>query len=131
MVWVRREDTTPPTGGSEQSDRSSETVATGRDPEWLLEHARTELEDGQPDSAVMASYAAVRQYFDQDLDTSISGTHWEFYRDCASADLDEETVDRLGGLTALYERATFSEETVPSQDAESAIASVKHLVADA
>lgn len=131
VVWVRREDTTPSTGGSEQNDRSSETVATGRDPEWLLEHARTELEDGQPDSAVMASYAAVRQYFDQDLDTSISGTHWEFYRDCASADLDEETVDRLGELTALYERATFSEETVPSQDAESAIASVKHLVADA
>ncbi|SDK11428.1 hypothetical protein SAMN05216226_11917 [Halovenus aranensis] len=115
---VTREGSTADTG-SIGSDRA--TVLDS-----LFDHATSQLESGDADSAVQASYSAVRQQFETMIEGREALTHWEFYRVYAdSAEAEEE--DALRDLTEAYERAVYSPEGVQVDEAARTVERARQL----
>lgn len=84
----------------------------------VLAAARSFL-DTDATAAVERAYRGVRWHLQARGIGTSAATHWEFYRACRAADIDD--VDALEELTETYEQAAFGHRTVSSGDAESAI----------
>ncbi len=104
--------------------------------ESLFDHATTHLESGDADSAIEASYSAVRRQFAATIDAGQALTHWEFYRAYrdASDSSDEEsesetTEDALRDLTEAYEQAVYSPGSVQIDDAARTVERARRLCA--
>ncbi|MFC7071778.1 hypothetical protein ACFQJ7_10050 [Halovenus rubra] len=101
----------------------------------LFDHATTQLESGDAESAIEASYSAVRRQFEATIDTGQALTHWEFYRAYLDAgDKSEETgesdtEDALRDLTETYERAVYSPGTVQVDEAARTVERARRLCA--
>ena len=55
-------------------------------------------------------------------------THWEFYRDCETADVDEETLETLRAVTERYEEVAYAADAVGTDAARSTIETIESLV---
>jgi len=139
VVYRRRRSTVPATpepapgdadgddGGSE-ADPDSGDLSDGPRPETLLTAARDTL-GSDADRAVRSGYAAVRQRLRGDLPPSDEPrTHWEFYRDCRDAELDEEAVSTLREVTERYEQVVYATESVSAEAAATTLDRVAALV---
>ncbi|QCW05212.1 DUF4129 domain-containing protein (plasmid) [Natrinema pallidum] len=133
--WIRRSDSTDST----LDDRSEEqgTVGTGVTAsdqsssaapdtvEALLERTSKQLSSEQPDKAVQAVYAAVREALDSRTDEQAALTHWEFYHNYHSDTGVEDEL--LYEITARYERAAFGRDSVSSDEAANALEAARRL----
>ncbi|WP_273836281.1 DUF4129 domain-containing protein [Halococcus sp. PRR34] len=90
-------------------------------PESLLETARDRLSAGDSVHAVGLAYAAVRRALEHDSDRTNTYTHWEFFDAYLDRDVGERRGAALRRLTELYERATFSQRSLTTEMASSAL----------
>jgi hypothetical protein len=137
ILWYRESDEGVPAtddGGSRDSGPSRPET----DPqvtESLFDHATAHLESGDADSAVQASYSAVRRQFEATIDAGKALTHWEFYRAYLDAGVSEtedgsdNTEDALRDLTEAYERAVYSPGSVQIDDAARTVERARRLCA--
>ena len=111
-------------GGGSSADDPRE----GPGPKTLLTAARAAL-DSDADRAIRSAYAAVRQRLQADLPpTDERRTHWEFYRDCRDAGVDEEAVSTLREVTERYEQIVYATEPVSAEAAAATLDRVAALV---
>lgn len=99
-------------GDVEGASTPSRSASKGSTSHALLDRARTEASDGDPDVAVRTAYAAVREGLADALDLDASHvetrTHWEFYRVCRERDgLADNHLATVEELTEAFERARF------------------------
>jgi hypothetical protein len=134
--WYRRPDADNASTGTVRDDPTTTVESEVNVLESLFDHATTHLESGDADSAIEASYSAVRRQFEATIDAGQALTHWEFYRAYldASDNPDEEnesetTEDALRDLTETYERAVYSPETVKIDDAARTVERARRLCA--
>ncbi|WP_267161550.1 hypothetical protein [Halovenus salina] len=133
--WYRRpnnEDTT-----TDDGTVRDEGAVGGREAnvlDSLFDHATTHLESGDANSAVQASYSAVRRQFEATIDAGRALTHWEFYQAYrnASDGADEEsasetTEDALRALTEAYEQAAYSPDGVQIEEATRTVERARQL----
>ncbi|UOO95137.1 carboxypeptidase-like regulatory domain-containing protein [Halococcus dombrowskii] len=107
------------------STLASESTDTVDDPREglraLLRAAREELSAGDADGAVGFAYTAVRRAFGRDPELGGARTHWEFLDACIDRGLGDRQLGALRRLTERYERATFSQRSVSTDTASSAL----------
>src|SRR5699024_6775858 len=87
----------------------------------LLRAAREELSAGDADGAVGFAYTAVRRVLGRDPELGGARTHWEFLDACIDRGLGDRQLGALRRLTERYERATFSQRSVSTDTASSAL----------
>ncbi|WP_256686167.1 carboxypeptidase-like regulatory domain-containing protein [Halococcus qingdaonensis] len=114
----------------DDTDDASSTSASGAtdstdDPREglraLLRAAREELSAGDADGAVGFAYTAVRRVLGRDPELGGARTHWEFLDACIDRGLGDRQLGALRRLTERYERATFSQRSVSTDTASSAL----------
>jgi hypothetical protein len=107
------------------STLASESTGTVDDPREglraLLRAAREELSAGDADGAVGFAYTAVRRALGRDPELGGARTHWEFLDACIDRGLGDRQLGALRRLTEQYERATFSQRSVSTETASSAV----------
>ncbi|MFB6150815.1 MAG: hypothetical protein ABEJ40_03325 [Haloarculaceae archaeon] len=102
--------------------------STGADATSLLAAAR-DAAGSDPGRAVTVAYAALRRALESRAPPSADRrTHWEFYRDCRGADLDDETVSALREVTERYERVVYAGGAVDASAARATLERVAALV---
>jgi hypothetical protein len=117
------EDTgTAPVVATEPADSGGQPEVAESDP---LAPARSAI-DGNADAAVERAYSVTRGRLQARDIASSDATHWEFYRACVAAGLEETAA--LEALTSLYERAAFGPASVSRGDAEIALAEADRFV---
>lgn len=124
----RSRDTAPSSAGEEARDPA---VAATSDPDpavvrSLLSQAGDDLSSGEYDAAVRASYTAVRHSLAGQLEGSETLTHWEFYTQYRDVD-DGRSASSLRDVTERYERVAFGRDTVPSEEARTALERAREL----
>jgi hypothetical protein len=82
--------------------------------------------DENTDAAVELAYVAARNRIQDGAVASADATHWEFYRACVAAGLEDP--EALETLTSLYERAAFGRTDVSRDEAETALARAARFV---
>ena len=87
----------------------------------LLTTARDRLSTGDSATAVGLAYTAVRRALQRDLGLTGTHTHWEFFDAYLDRDTGERRLDAFRRLTELYERATFSQRSLSTEMASSAL----------
>jgi hypothetical protein len=78
-------------------------------PEQYLTHAQTALSKDNIDAAIIAAYASIRTYYQQDSGIDDSLTHREFINSCDQQLLEPDTAP-LHTLSDVYERFVFTGE---------------------
>jgi hypothetical protein len=117
-------------GPDDDGDTGRDTPAAfeDADPQSLLATARDAL-TSDPDTAVRVGYAALRRRVERESGASGDGrTHWEFYRDCREAGLDEATLTTLRSVTERYERVAYAADGVTAETARTTLEEVESLV---
>ncbi|WP_436911275.1 hypothetical protein [Halosimplex marinum] len=112
----------PPGVAAGGVDDGSDTAAS------LLSAARDHL-GSDPETAVRVGYAALRARIERrDTVPGDGRTHWEFYRDCEAADVDETTLETLRTVTERYEEVAYAADGVGVDAAQSTLQEVESLV---
>ncbi|QLH76858.1 DUF4129 domain-containing protein [Halosimplex rubrum] len=118
-------------GGDGLDEPMVSTGQVGRSDEdttSLLAAAREQL-GSDPETAIRVGYAALRDRIERRNAVPGDGrTHWEFYRDCEAADVDEETLETLRAVTERYEQVAYAAEGVGTDAARSTIETVDSFV---
>lgn len=110
-------------------DSSGGDGSTGHPASATLVSAAGDLPGTDPEQAVRVGYAALRRHLEErEVDAAGDRTHWEFYRDCRDADLDEETLGALRDATEQYERAVYAADSLSSSAARETLAGIAALV---
>ena len=122
-------------GGDDESAADTTLSAVSTDvSQTVRKRATAHLETGQPDSAVMAAYMAVREHTVEalgwDAQQTAPQTYWEFYRRCH----DHEAITAaqrtaLETLTEHYERARFTPTSTPDDQAADAVGAATDFLA--
>lgn len=109
----------------DSSTAADETTPTSNDQHEglgaLLRAAREELSAGDADGAVGFAYTAVRRALNRDPELGGARTHWEFLDACIERGLGDRQLGALRRLTERYERATFSQRSLSTETASSAL----------
>jgi hypothetical protein len=113
LLWRRRRrrasSAAPVTDESEtESEPAAATEEADSRSELSFDGARAALDAGRTDEAVELMYGDVRRRLAARFDVPAGRTHWEFYRECEGAVLDEDTIDVLERLTEAYEGAAYA-----------------------
>ncbi len=117
-------------GGTETTDSPTSTIgseATGSTDEQrdglvaLLTAARERLSAGDSEHAIEIAYTAVRRTLGRDPELGGARTHWEFLEACVDHGIDHHRLGALRRLTERYERATFSQRSLSTETASSAL----------
>lgn len=130
LWWRRREheaETESPSGPSATTKSTPSNGQSGGSDSGAtlsLDAARTQLEAGEPDSAVRSAYAAVRQAFDNTDDVA---THWEFFETHRDT-FDSTASEELQSLIETYETAEFAPVEVDSSSAAAAVTTAESIL---
>jgi hypothetical protein len=92
----------------------------------MLSAAEDALVSGEHTTAVQIAYSGLRSTLTEDVDATGDETHWEFYHQCQSSDV--EAIPEIYDITTTYEVATFASQSVSHQDAEDAVTAVSAIV---
>ena len=93
----------------------------------LAERANAALTAGDLNRAAELAYAAVRSHLEATTAVEPRLTHWEFYRACATADIDEDERRGLETVTNAFERVSFTGNTVSSTLVGDAVRSAEKI----
>ncbi len=112
-----RDEEQPPdrSAGSDESEQTDDSPVKA-----VLDYAGDQLDAGQPDVAVQACYAAVRQHLAARVGAAEALTHWEFYRtyrESAGGEGEQSASETLRAVTEEYEHAAFSDQDTSADSA--------------
>jgi len=128
--WERAGDQTAGESDRPGGRPSAATSAAGDDGDAasLLAAARDRA-GTDPEAAVRVGYAALRERIERRGAVPSDGrTHWEFYRDCEAADVDEATLETLRTVTERYEQVAYAADAVGAEAARRTLDAVESLV---
>lgn len=124
----RAADTSPPSVADAPESSATTAATVDADAESaFLNAARTRIEGGRPDDAVIVAYGAARRHLDARFDIDPALTHWELlavYHDM----LDGDALNALQQLTAAYESAAFSRAGSTIETAREAYESAARII---
>ncbi|KZN22518.1 hypothetical protein A4G99_20255 [Haladaptatus sp. R4] len=110
------------TGDSIASDSDSDDPS-----DELAERANAALTAGDLNRAAELAYAAVRSHLETTTAVEPRLTHWEFYRACRAANIDEDERRGLETVTNAFERVSFTGTTVSSTLVSDAVRSAEKI----
>ncbi|WP_266080489.1 COG1361 family protein [Haladaptatus caseinilyticus] len=111
---------------TEEEDRSGEMHPPALHLAFL-KRANAALADGDYSRAAELSYAAVRVHVESTTSVEPRLTHWEFYRECTNADLEDGERRSLEIVTKAFERASFTGNAVSNTLASRAVRSAAEI----
>ena len=111
-----------------RTDEDGTEEATQPDEVSPLDLARTHLDSGDANEAMLTAYAAVRDELRESARDDRGLTHWEFLTACQENGLAEESLDALQQVTEAYEQAAFAPETIDRDSASAALDAAEELV---
>lgn len=128
LPWLSDADSTPSTPDQSSSTQPTGSTATRSQHQVhsMLSAAEDALVSGEHTTAVQIAYSGLRSTLTEDVDATGDETHWEFYHQCQSSDV--EAIPEIYDITTTYEVATFASQSVSHQDAEDAVTAVSAIV---
>lgn len=97
-------------------------------PRTPYQQAVEALDSGDPDAAVVITYAAVRDRLQEELAVPAGTTHWELVTAGSADGLTSAEVEALQTLAEAYEQAAFAPTSLPNGEAQIALDQSQRLL---